>query len=635
MRPYFLIISCLSAIFFPLETVAESHLRIQHKPITTITIVDKSTSISPTLAELFHLLPSSQPTNQLHGLPSRQPIKVPSNQPTNQPKLKPSLRPINHPTSRPTRQPLWKPSCQPILSPSRQPSKQPYSGPTKKPTTQPSFQPTLSPNRPSRQPSKQPSFRPTNQPTQQPSHHPSSAPNRPSSQPTKQPSRQPWKHPTSAPSSRPTSHPSSSPKAHAWFYDTFMDFQSIAYLVMYSITGVLFLVSFLIYLRSDLSNEKKKNILNLLSVFNFMIWSTFHLVMLAARFNFWLENDKMYQPYRMNSNGGMVWVDRSTFFRAGKSTLINFGCEHSFDHPQGYSAVVDSPCRFLFFDISVLLMLEGEVKFSIGCGLIIFIFYQAFIMVMEWVLAHDENNNNSSSSNQYAAPPEAGNSTAHDIVTNEVEISFNSSDDAIQPAVSTRNVINNCDVLQETRRTSIGVFLTYLNPLRLISLVCVSIQQNGFKWLFKYIVTTLINCQQSLVLLPLTNMNTNDFCVQVITPTNNENAVCLYKYAAYGLPNFFIFGLYGVIGAGLTAACISGENIVTACLAVLFGLGAAFCAVIAAAFLAFYLFAGFFVGLWFQFGVYLWALQTSRPELLSVSLFIFVDILCAILKETN
>ena len=130
-------------------------------------------------------------------------------------------------------------------------------------------------------------------------------------------------------------------------------------------------------------------------------------------------------------------------------------------------------------------------------------------------------------------------------------------------------------------------------------------------------------------------MNTNDFCVQVITPTNNENAVCLYKYAAYGLPNFIIYGLYGVIGAGLTAVCISGENVVTLCLAVLFGLGTAFCAVISAAFLAFYLFAGFFVGLWFQFGVYIWALQTSRPELLSVSLFIFVDILCAILKETN
>jgi hypothetical protein len=209
-----------------------------------------------------------------------------------------------------------------------------------------------------------------------------------------------------------------------------------------------------------------------------------------------------------------------------------------------------------------------------------------------------------------------------------------SSDDAIQPAASTRN-LNNNQVVREIRRASIGVFLSYLNPLHLISLVCKSIQQNGFKWLLKYIITTLINCQQSLVLLPLTNMNTNDFCVQVITPTNNENAVCLYKYAAYGLPNFIIYGLYGVIGAGLTAVCISGENVVTLCLAVLFGLGTAFCAVISAAFLAFYLFAGFFVGLWFQFGVYIWALQTSRPELLSVSLFIFVDILCAILKETN
>jgi hypothetical protein len=63
------------------------------------------------------------------------------------------------------------------------------------------------------------------------------------------------------------------------------------------------------------------------------------------------------------------------------------------------------------------------------------------------------------------------------------------------------------------------------------------------------------------------------------------------------------------------------------------GLGTALCAFTSVAFLVYYLFAGFFVGLWFQFGAYYWSLQTSRPELLSVSLFIVADILRAIINR--
>ena len=196
--------------------------------------------------------------------------------------------------------------------------------------------------------------------------------------------------------------------------------------------------------------------------------------------------------------------------------------------------------------------------------------------------------------------------------------------------------------VEEARRPTRS-FLIYLNPVYWISLVCTTIQEKGIVWLLKYIFTTLINCQQSLVLLPLTNMNTNDFCVEVITPTNDENAVCLYKYAAYSLPNGIIYALYGAIGAFLTVVFfraiddMDGNKCVPfmMVLGFLTGVGTAFCVFISAAFLVFYLFAGFFVGLWFQFGVYQWALQTSRPELLSVSLFIVADILLAILNRGN
>ncbi len=591
MTPSFLIIAVFfSALFNGIETVAERRLSVQVNEFITL---DFSNSSSPALEPSPSgqptyqptRKPSCQPTSSPRNNPSRQPSKQPSKQPTKQPTRYPSSHPTQ-PSSRPTRQPTRKPYCHPTSSPnkkpSRQPSKQPISGPTVQPSQQPSFRPT----------------NPSSQPTIQPISGPSSGPSR-------QPSRQPRAHPTSVPSTRPTSHPSYVLGPHAWYYDTFMDFQSITYIVMYSITAFLFCVSIIVYFRSDLSKEKKKDSLINISVFNFFIWSTFHLVMLCARFDFWLNNDTMYQPYRIDSNGGFIWVDPNTFFKAGKSTLTNVNCKHSSNHPEGYSAVDYSPCRFLFFDISVFLMKEGEVKFSIGCGLIIFIFFQVIIIFMEYAFAN-LHKNAETPENKYAAP----------------------------------NGDNN-DV-GETRASS-GSCFKYLNPCYLISLVCITIQENGIVWLLKYIFTTLINCQQSLVLLPLTNMNTNDLCVQVITPTNDENAVCLYKYAAYALPNGIIYALYGLIGVGLTATCLQAMNNSNggngqACamfMVFLFALGTAFCAFISVAFIVYYLFAGFFVGLWFQFGVYQWALQTSRPELLSVSLFIVADILWAILNRGN
>ena len=64
-------------------------------------------------------------------------------------------------------------------------------------------------------------------------------------------------------------------------------------------------------------------------------------------------------------------------------------------------------------------------------------------------------------------------------------------------------------------------------------------------------------------------------------------------------------------------------------------LATAFSVFIAVAFLVYYLFAGVFVGLWFQFGTYQWSLQTSRPELLSIFLFIVADIMGAILNRRS
>jgi hypothetical protein len=183
--------------------------------------------------------------------------------------------------------------------------------------------------------------------------------------------------------------------------------------------------------------------------------------------------------------------------------------------------------------------------------------------------------------------------------------------------------------------------LMFVNPVSSIPRIFTAIKENAIVWVIKYILTTLINSQQSLVLLPLTNMNTNPYCVVIYTPTNDENAVCLYKYAAYALPQFFIYSLSGCFGYYLTSRCqnLIGNGSNCECMAGLavcvFTLATAFCAFMAAAYLVYYLFAGIAVGLWFQFGVYYWALQTSRPEFLSISLFIFGEIMWAILRDAK
>lgn len=515
--------------------------------------------------------PSNQPTYQPRNKPSHQPMISPSIQPTSQPHKKPLRKPVNAPSNQPTYQPRNKPSLQPMRAPSNQPTYQPNGRPSRQPMNAPSRQPT------------NPTSHPSEQPTRQPSRQPTLSPNKPSCQPSGQPSRQPRLIPSSHPTSRPTSSPSSRPIAQAWFYTTFLNFKSVPYLVMFSITGFFFFLALLTFVSAGMNIDDGRNILFSLSIVNFFMWTTFHLVMLAARFDFWLNSGQVYQPYRIESNNVMIWVDPTTFFHVGKSTLKNYDCEYSTSHPVGYSAVVASDqCDFLDFSFSRSLITEGEVKFSIGCGLIMYIIYQFFILYMEILDDADE----------YAAPVN------------------------LDRAVNVMQHGPELDVQNQ-------------NP---VFTMWITIRKSYFyKALVRYILTTLINCQQGLVLLPLTNMSTNQYCVQVVTPTSNEDAICLFKYAAYSLPYGIIYGLYTLVGIMVMCLFRIG-NIPCLCqiLLLFVAIGTSYCAFYSAAFLAFYFFGGIAIGLWFQFGVYYWALQTSRPEFLSISLFIFCEILWVI-----
>ena len=54
------------------------------------------------------------------------------------------------------------------------------------------------------------------------------------------------------------------------------------------------------------------------------------------------------------------------------------------NHPHDYSSLTnDKPCALLFFIFSLILVQEGEAKFSIGFGLILFFALQMVIFGIE------------------------------------------------------------------------------------------------------------------------------------------------------------------------------------------------------------------------------------------------------------
>jgi len=305
MKSGFFITFVLSANSFWSDDVvaAQTFLRHNNRKSLFFRLVMNSTSLQPTITTSPSLEPSQSAFNDILPI-SKQPylttkimlsMNFPSSQPTYQPRNKPSLQPINAPSNQPTYQPRNRPSLQPIMDPSNQPTYQPNGRPSLQPMNSPTRHPT------------NPTSHPTKQPTQQ--HQPTSSPNKPSRQPSGQPSQQPKHVPTSLPTSSPTSSPSNRPIARAWFYTTFMDFKSLPYLVMFSITGFLFLLAFLTFVFAGMVDiSDGRSIGFLLSVVNFILWTTFHFVMLAARFDFWLNKGQQFQPYRIDSNGVMIWV---------------------------------------------------------------------------------------------------------------------------------------------------------------------------------------------------------------------------------------------------------------------------------------------------------------------------------------
>lgn len=56
----------------------------------------------------------------------------------------------------------------------------------------------------------------------------------------------------------------------------------------------------------------------------------------------------------------------------------------------------------------------------------------------------------------------------------------------------------------------------------------------------KHLILLVVNCQQYLLLLPLTGFNPNDYCLAISLPFTTQRAVCLHKFVLWT----FVFGLF-------------------------------------------------------------------------------------------
>jgi hypothetical protein len=113
-------------------------------------------------------------------------------------------------------------------------------------------------------------------------------------------------------------------------------------------------------------------------------------------------------------------------------------------------------------------------------------------------------------------------------------------------------------------------------------------------------------------------------------PTDPANAVCLYKYAVNAIPNFFYFLFPTIFGYYILAGICRSSDIEGGwmlCIVFCVAAATAVCAFISASFLTYYIFAGFFIGAWFQFGSMNFSMQFFIPEGLSIIIFFIGDVL--------
>lgn len=88
-----------------------------------------------------------------------------------------------------------------------------------------------------------------------------------------------------------------------------------------------------------------------------------------------------------------------------------------------------------------------------------------------------------------------------------------------------------------------------------------------------YAVYAFVVFQQTLSMLPATHIEVNHFCASLDVPTSNRHGICLFRYASVSIPMIVLHWL----GAAICIFAMSMFNEDVPALALLIGLGAAYC----------------------------------------------------------
>jgi hypothetical protein len=129
--------------------------------------------------------------------------------------------------------------------------------------------------------------------------------------------------------------------------------------------------------------------------------------------------------------------------------------------------------------------------------------------------------------------------------------------------------------------------------------ICTQAMKTIFRLLLIHLVSTLFCCQQSCVLLPLTTVSMHPTKINV--PTDPVKAVCYHKWAVVAIPYGIPMILGGVLSIGLAAA-ICRAGIVGIIIGLGFVCAGGMLVLTAIGLIAFWLLAGYGIGVWFTFG---------------------------------
>lgn len=335
------------------------------------------------------------------------------------------------------------------------------------------------------------------------------------------------------------------------------------------IVGFVFLLSYCEGFDKGAENiEKRKN----MGLLGSALITFLNFVFLCAKFHYFLNSGNNYDLFR-TKDGDYVWTGEK-YHGASAASLAKASCPYSLDADGTVADLQDESkhlCQYLSIPFSGNLVSDGMTKFSIGIGLIVYFFLMWLAFGLKnWVID---------------------------------EIHFNEN---------------------------------------------APWQQRGFRIFTshacQFFLCLFIQSQQFCVLMILTNVAANDYCARLIVPVSVKKAICMYEYGVHSLPLAIIFALATAASYHFTTVATrpappeqndppgQPPNSCEHLIAFLFGLCTLYCAIHAVGFFVYWLFAGFIVGVWFEFAAIEITLRFVIVEFLSLSAFMMNDVIDHVLS---